>query len=139
MLLQSANVRARCAIEQYHRLLDWSLNEIANHFTYSEICLIADIPNGIMFHAWEMQPSRALLSTVLYAIEVEDILDIKPEAEAMSFRRKLRELTNAQASAVIEAIDRWRSNPESKKSRECFEKYGLIAAKETNSSNLQFV
>ena len=133
---QSANVLARRAIEQYHRLLDWSLDEIANHFTYSEICLIADIPNGIMFHAWEIQPSRSLLSTVLYAIDVDN-LDSKWEVEAMSFRRKLRALTNVQAAAVIEAVDRWWSNPEREISRECFEKYGLIAAEETNSSSHQ--
>ena len=126
---QSANVLARCAIEQYHRLLDWSLDEIANHFTYSEICLIADIPNGIMFHAWEIRPSRSLLLTVLYAIE-EDNLDVKYEVDTMSLHGKLRALTDAQAGAVIEAIDRWQSNPESEKTRECFEKYGLIAAQE---------
>ena len=126
---QSANVLARRAIEQYHRLLDWSLDEIANRFTYSEICLIADIPSGIMFHEWEIQPSRSLLMTALFAIEMEE-LDSKWEVEAMSFRRKLRELTNAQAAAIIEAIDRWGANPESKRSRECFEKYGLIAAED---------
>ena len=126
---QSANVLARRTIEQYHRLLDWSLNEIANHFTYNEICLIADIPDGIMFHAWEIRPSQSLLMTVLYAIEEDDI-EIKYEVDTTSLRGKLRALTDSQAGAIIEAIDRWQSNPENEKSRECFEKYGLIAAQE---------
>ena len=126
---QSPNVLARRTIEQHYRLLDWSLDEIANHFTYSEICLIADIPEEIMFHGWEIQPSQSLLMTALFAIEMEN-LDRKWEVEAKSFRRKLYELTNAQAAAVIEAIDRWGANPESKRSRESFEKYGLIAAEE---------
>ena len=126
---QSPNVLARRAIEQYHRLLDWSIDEIANHFTYSEICLIADIPEEIMFHGWEIQPSQFLLMTTLFAIEMED-LDTKWEVEMVSFREKLYALTNAQAAAVIEAIDRWQSNPKSEKSRECFERYGLIAADE---------
>ena len=126
---QSANVLARRTIEQYHRLLDWSLNEITNRFTYNEICLIADIPDEIMFHGWEIQPSRSLLMTALFAIEMED-LDTKWKVEIVSFREKLGALTNAQAAAVIEAIDRWQSNPESEKSRECFERYGLIAAEE---------
>ena len=126
---QSPNVLARRAIEQYHRLLDWSLDEIASHFTYSEICLIADIPEEILFHGWEIQPSRSLLMTALFAIEMED-LDTKWKVEAVPFREKLHALTNAQAAAVIEAIDRWGANPESKRSRECFEQYGLIAVEE---------
>ena len=126
---QSPNVLARRAIEQYHRLLDWSLDEIANHFTYSEICLIADIPEEIMFHGWEIQPSQSLLMTALFAIEMED-LDSKWEVDAVSFREKLLTLTNTQAAAVIEAVDRWSANPESKRSRECFEQYGLIAVEE---------
>ena len=126
---QSANVLAKRAIEQYHRLLDWSLNEITNRFTYNEICLIADIPDEIMFHAWEIQPSRSLLMIALFAIETEG-LDTKWKVEVGSFRKKLGALTNAQAAAVIEAMDRWWADPESKRSRKCFEQYGLIAAEE---------
>ena len=126
---QSANVLARRTIEQYHRLLDWSLNEITSRFTYNEICLIADIPDEIMFHAWEIQPSRSLLMIALFAIETEG-LDTKWKVEVKVFREKLGALTNAQAAAVIEALDRWWADPESKRSRECFEQYGLIAAEE---------
>ena len=126
---RSANVLARDAIEQYHRLLDWSLAEIANNLTYSEICLIADIPDVIMFHRWEIQPSLSLLMTVLIAMEADD-LHIKWKVNEVSLREKLRALTNAQAAAVIEALDRWWSAPEREISRECFEKYGLIVAEE---------
>ena len=126
---QSANVLARRAIEQYHRLLDWSLDEIANHLTYSEICLIADIPDVIMFHRWEIQPSLSLLMTVLIAMEADD-LHIKWKVDELSLREKLRALTNGQAAAVIEALDRWWADPEKEVSRKCFEKYGLIAAEE---------
>ena len=135
---QSVNVLARDAIEQYHRLLDWSLAEITNRLTYREICLIADIPDVIMFHRWEIQPSLSLLMTVLIAMETDD-LHIKWKVDEISLREKLRKLTNAQAAAIIEVLDRWWSDPEREISRECFEKYGLIAAegKKAKRGNLQ--
>lgn len=124
--IQSPSLSAKRAVERYYSLINWSLREVQYHFSYAEIALIADVLNGIGFHSWEMQPSRSLRMNLIDAIEM-DRLDEKWQVDATVFRGKLNALTDAQAAAVIEAIDLWWLNPERSLSITGFEEVGLIA------------
>ena len=124
---QHPNQLAKRTVERYYNLLRWSLHEVESNFTLGEIGLITDVLNGLMFHSWEITPAQNLRMNVADAIDVDGV-DKKWEVDAASLRQKLLSLTNAQAAAVIEAINQWWNDPERKVTREGFAKYGLQSA-----------
>ena len=125
----SASLRVKQAFERYQNLNRWSLNEIQAAFSLAEILLIADALNGIIFTNFEVEPGPQL------QIELGDLdgsYFSKWKVEAISFHLKLDSLSNAQAAAIIEAIDRWWHDTDRKLTAAGFAKHGLVAMEVEN-------
>ena len=125
----SASLRVKQAFERHLNLMRWSLVEIQATFTLAEISLIADALNGIMFTNFEVEPAPQL------QIELGGLDGSyfrKWKVEAISFHLRLDSLTNAQAAAIIEAIDRWWRDSDRQLTTAGFAKHGLIAMEVDN-------
>ena len=125
----SASLRVKQAFERHLNLMRWSLSEIQATFSLAEISLIADALNGIMFTNFEVEPAPQL------QIELGGLDGSyfrKWKVEAISFHLRLDSLTNAQAAAIIEAIDRWWRDSDRQLTTASFAKHGLIAMEVDN-------
>ena len=120
----SASMRVKQAFERHQNLSRWSLHEIQATFSLAEISLIADALNGIIFTNFEVEPAPQLRSELC---DLEAAYYRKWEIDSFDFLFKLDSLTNAQAAALIEAIDRWRRDLDRKLTTAGFAKHGLIA------------
>lgn len=122
-----ANDAARTHLERYYYLLSEELRSLRGRFALGELSLMADVING-----WAVEPHTIPL---LYA-EVEDgiLLDAlakkwtvtAPEALV----QKLKNLTYGQSAALIDALERWWSQPAPAVTAEGFAAVGLIPAPE---------
>ena len=122
-------LRVKQAFERYQNLSRWSLVEILATFSLAELSLIADALNGIMFTNFEVEPAPQL------QIELGGLDGSyfkKWKVEAISFHLRLDSLTNAQAAALIESIDRWWRDSDRKLTTAGFAKHGLIAMEVEN-------
>lgn len=99
----SAGTVAREALERYFALLGRTLSGIKHRFTVAELCLLADAANGVLFQA---------SSIPLYHAEVEDAIklggiDGKWQVDGASLVAKLKNLSNAEMFALVDALERW--------------------------------
>ena len=97
----SASHRVKQAFERHLNLMKWSLNEIDGLFTLSEMSLIADGLNGIMFQSFEVELAPQLQDELT---DLEASYYGKWEIAIVPFAQKLIRLTNSEAAALIEAI-----------------------------------
>ena len=125
----SQSLRVKQAFERYQNLSRWSLNEIAGTFRLAELSLIADALNGIMFTNFEVEPA---LQLQIELGGLDGSYFKKWKIEAISFHLRLDSLTNAQAAALIESIDRWWRDSDRKLTTAGFVKHGLIAMEVEN-------
>ena len=119
----SASLRVKQAFERHLNLMRWSLVEIQATFTLAEISLIADALNGIMFTNFEVEPAPQLRTELC---DLDNSFYRKWEIDSFSFLFKIDSLTNSQAAALIEAIDRWWRDSDRQLTTAGFTKHGLI-------------
>ena len=110
----------------YQQLLQWSLNEIKGLFTESELCLIADALNGILFQKWTIEPKTALSANLKDAVQSGE-LDSKWEVDRIAFYTKLDGLTNAHAAVLIDRIEAWWDDLDRQLNAESFAQHGLVS------------
>lgn len=126
---------ARRELERYAYLNQWTLREVREiGFSVGELGLIADILNGVV-NDFKISPRSQLIREVTFAIE--EGYAKKWNVEIIGFQQKISQLTEAQAAAIIDAIERWwagdYNDPDRHATQEGFAKVGLMT-READSS-----
>ena len=126
---------ARRELQRYAYLNNWTLREVRElGFSVSEFALIADILNGVQ-NDFQISPRSQLIREVTFAIE--EGYAKKWKVNITDFQQKISQLTEAQAAAIIDAIERWWAgdydDPDRDTTQEGFAKVGLMT-RETDSS-----
>ena len=126
-----ANYAARTHLERYYYLLADELRTLRGRFSLAELSLLADVVNG-----WLVAPHTIPL---LY-INVEDGVALERLDKKWSIQdpaglvQKLRPLSYGQAAALIDALERWWSQPSPSGTAEGFAAVGLVPAPEEKSA-----
>lgn len=126
---------ARRELERYTYLNEFSLREVREiGFTENELGFIADTRNGIEAD-YHISPRSQLIRDVTFAIE--EGVARKWDVNIIDFQQKMSQLTEGQAAALIDAIERWwaspSDDPDRHATREGFANVGLMA-READSS-----
>lgn len=123
---------ARRELERYAYLNNWTLREVREiGFNEKEFGLIADILNGVV-NDFQISPRSQLIREVTFALE--EGYAKKWNVEITSFQQKMSQLTEAQAAAIIDAIERWWAgdydDPDRHATQEVFAQVGLMDKEE---------
>lgn len=92
----------RESLERYFYLLDISRQEIQDKFTGLELCLIADLSNGTIWH-----PMTIINGITTNVQDAEDFYFEKWKVDRKGMISKLQSLTPAQHFTLVDAAERY--------------------------------